>query len=77
MMVSAASAAICYVRTTTGGTSKTLEYAKKKNLRIINIEIDRNTQPKKRLHRRNSLSNSVGVALGIIQFIQNNRSAIS
>ena len=45
-MVSAASAAICYVRTTTGGTSKTLEYAKEKNLRIISIEIDRNTQPK-------------------------------
>ena len=32
----AASAAICYVRTTTGGAGKTLEYAKKRGFKIIN-----------------------------------------
>ena len=37
LMVDAASAAICYVRTTTGGAGKTLEYAKKKGLVILSV----------------------------------------
>ena len=36
-MVDAASVAISYVRTTTGGAYKTLKYAKKRGLIIINI----------------------------------------
>ena len=47
LMVSAAFAAICYVRTTTGGAGKTLEYAKKMMLNIINVEISRDTQLKR------------------------------
>ena len=47
MIVSAASAAICYVRTTTGGAGKTLDYAKKMNLNIIKVEISRDTQFKR------------------------------
>lgn len=38
MMVQMSSTAICYVRTTTGGAGKTLAYAKKKDLRIINVK---------------------------------------
>ena len=37
-MVDAASAAIIYVRSTTGGAGKTLAYAKKKGLTIINVK---------------------------------------
>ena len=36
-MVNRASVAICYVRSTTGGAGKTLEYAKRKGLRIIDL----------------------------------------
>ena len=36
-MVNKASVAICYVRTTTGGAGKTLEYAKRKGLTIIDL----------------------------------------
>ena len=38
MMVRWSSAAVCYVPDTTGGAGKTLEYAQKKMLRIINVE---------------------------------------
>ena len=38
IMVQMSSAAICYVRGTTGGAGKTLAYAKKKGLTIINVK---------------------------------------
>ena len=38
MMVRWSSAAVCYVPDKTGGAGKTLEYAQKKKLKIINVE---------------------------------------